>query len=145
MRIATYVAALSSFVLLIAVPRLHAQDDEGNSAHCSQQTLKGSYGKLYTGFVRDFPDPGQNPIVIQARDIFDGEGHVTETGSSMISGTTQFDVTASGTYTVNPDCSGSLELTGVAGQKFQIVKHGTEILGIITTDSFTISFRSEKQ
>jgi hypothetical protein len=126
-----------------------AQDEHGNGARCSLQTLKGSYGTLATGFVRDFPDPGQNPIVIQGRDTYDGAGHVTTTASSMLSGTTQFEVNgATGTYKVNPDCSGSTEYTNLPSQKFQIVKHGTEILGIVggpNADSFTISFHSEKQ
>lgn len=140
--IAAYVAVLCYFLLL--APCVQAQDDE-NGRRCSLQTLKGSYGTLFTGHVRDFPDPGQNPIVIEARDTYDGAGHLTETGASMLSGTTQFELTTTGTYTVNPDCSGSQELPGVASTKFQIVKHGTEILGILTTGSFTVSFHSEKQ
>lgn len=144
--IATYVAVLSSCLLLIAVPCLHAQNDQGEGTHCSLQTLKGSYGVLSSGFVRDFPDPGQNPVVLEALDTFDGAGHMTETAASMLSGTTQFEVNdAPGTYTVNPDCSGSLVLTGIASQKFQIVKHGAEIVGIVTTPSYTIAFRSQKQ
>ena len=140
--IAAYVAVLCYFLLL--APCVQAQDDE-NGRRCSLQTLKGSYGTLFTGHVRDFPDPGQNPIVIEARDTYDGAGHMTETGASMLSGTTQFELTTTGTYNVNPDCSGSQELPGVASTKFQIVKHGTEILGILTTGSFTVSFHSEKQ
>jgi hypothetical protein len=143
--IATCIAALSCCLLLVAVPSLQAQDDQENGRRCSLQTLKGSYGTLYTGFVRDFPDPGQNPIVIQARETYDGAGHVTETGSSMLSGTTQFEGSSTGTYKVNPDCSGSEEFPGIASTKFQIVKHGTEILGILTTGSYTVSFHSEKQ
>jgi hypothetical protein len=143
--IATYVAVLSCSLVLLAGPCVQAQDDQENGGRCSLQTLKGSYGTLYTGHVRDFPDPGQNPIVIQASETYDGAGHVTETGSSMLSGTTQFEGSSNGTYKVNPDCSGSEEFPGVASTKFQIVKHGTEILGILTTGSYTVSFHSEKQ
>ena len=143
--IATYVAVLSYSFLLLPGPWLQAQDDQEDGARCSLQTLKGSYGTLYTGHVRDFPDPGQNPIVIQASETYDGRGHVTEMGSSMLSGTTQFEGRSNGTYKVNPDCSGSEEFPGVASTKFQIVKHGSEILGILTTGSYTVSFHSEKQ
>lgn len=132
-------------LLLLPVPCIQAQENSEEAGRCSLKTLKGSYGALYTGFVRDFPDPGQNPIVIQARDTYDGAGHVTEIGSSMLSGTTQFEGNNNGTYKVNPDCSGSEEFPGVASTRFQIVKHGTEILGILTTGSYTISFHSEKQ
>jgi hypothetical protein len=140
--IATCVAVC---LLLLAVPYVLAQQDSEDGGRCSLKTLKGSYGTLYTGYVRDFPDPGQNPIVIKARETYDGVGHVIETGSSMLSGTTQFEGTNPGTYKVNPDCSGSEEFPGVASTKFQIVMHGTEILGILTTGSFTVSFHSEKQ
>jgi hypothetical protein len=140
--IATCVAVC---LLLLALPYTQAQENSEDGARCSLKTLKGSYGTLYTGHVRDFPDPGQNPIVIQASETYDGAGHVTETGSSMLSGTTQFEGSSNGTYKVNPDCSGSEEFPGVASTKFQIVKHGTEILGILTTGSYTVSFHSEKQ
>jgi hypothetical protein len=130
---------------LVAGPCVQAQDEQENARRCSLQTLKGSYGTLFTGHVRDFPDPGQNPIVIEARDTYDGAGHFTETGASMLSGTTSFQGRSTGTYKVNPNCSGSQELPGVASTKFQIVKHGTEILGILTTRSYTVSFHSEKQ
>jgi hypothetical protein len=140
--IATCVAVC---LLLLAIPCVQAQENSEDGGRCSLKTLKGSYGTLYTGRVRDFPDPGQNPIVIEARETYDGAGHVIETGSSMLSGTTQFEGTNPGTYKVNPDCSGSEEFPGVASTKFQIVKHGTEILGILTTGSFTVSFHSEKQ
>jgi hypothetical protein len=142
---ATCVAVLASSLLLLAVPCIQAQENSEDRGRCSLKTLKGSYGTLYTGYVRDFPDPGQNPIVIKARETYDGAGHVIETGSSMLSGTTQFEGTNPGTYKVNPDCSGSEEFPGVASTKFQIVMHGTEILGILTTGSYTISFHSEKQ
>ena len=74
----TCVVVLCSSFFLLSVPYLQAQDDQGNGRPCSLKTLKGSYGTLSTGFVRDFPDPGQNPIVIRSLDTFDGEGHMTE-------------------------------------------------------------------
>jgi len=113
------------------------------------KTLKGSYGTLFNGFVLDFPDPGQNPIVIEARDTYDGAGKMTEVGASMLSGTTQFAAHGAGTYEVNPDCSGALHLDLGGGccvdSKIQIVQRGNEILGILTTNTFTVSFYSQKQ
>jgi len=53
-------------------------------------------------------------MVIEARDTYDGAGHMIETGASMLSGTTQFEASATGTYNVKPDCSGSLQLNGLA-------------------------------
>ena len=73
--IATYVAVLSCSLLLLAGPCVQAQDNQQeDGGRCSLQTLKGSYGTLFTGHVLDFPDPGQNPIVIETRDTYDGAG-----------------------------------------------------------------------
>jgi len=68
----TCVAVLCSSFFLLSVPYVQAQDDPGNRGPCSLKTLKGSYGALFNGFVLDFPNPGQNPIVIEARDTYDG-------------------------------------------------------------------------
>jgi hypothetical protein len=64
--IAAYVTVFC-YSLLLAATCVQAQDDQENGRHCSLQTIKGSYGTLLTGHVRDFPDPGQNPIVIEVR------------------------------------------------------------------------------
>ena len=145
----TCAAVLCSSFFLLSVPYVQAQDDQGNGRPCSLKTLKGSYGSLYTGFVRDFPDPGQNPIVIRSLDTFDGEGHMTEVGNSMLSGTTQFEGGGTAAYEVNPDCSGAYHLNLGGGccidARFQIVQNGTEVLGILTTSSYTVSFHSQKQ
>ena len=143
---ATCAAVLSACLLLLSVPRIQAQDGDGDPTRCSLQTLKGSYGSLYTGYVLDFPNPGQNPIVIQGTDTYDGAGHISQSASSMLAGTLQFETKdATGTYTVNTDCSGSFQVKDLPSASFRIVKHGTEILGILTTQPFTISFHSEKQ
>jgi len=145
----TCVAVLCSSFFLLSVPYVQAQDDPGNRGPCSLKTLKGSYGTLFNGFVLDFPNPGQNPIVIEARDTYDGAGNMTEDGANMLSGTTQFEAHGTGTYEVNPDCSGALHVDLGGGycvdSKIQIVQRGNEILGILTTNTFTVSFYSQKQ
>jgi len=145
----TCVGVLCSSFFLLSVSYVQAQDDQGNDRPCSLKTLKGSYGTLFSGFVRDFPDPGQNPIVIEARDTYDGAGNMTEVGASMLSGTTRFEAHGTGSYEINPDCSGALHLDLGGGccvdSKIQIVQHGDEILGILTGDTFTVSFQSKKE
>ena len=81
----TCLAVLCCSFFLLSVPCGYAQNDQGNGPPCSLKTLKGSYGTLFNGHVRDFPDPGQNPIVIEERETYDGAGNMTTVSASMLS------------------------------------------------------------
>src|SRR5215472_4811566 len=80
----TCVVVLCCSFFFLSVPYMQAQDNQGNGP-CSVKTLKGSYGTLFNGHVRDFPDPGQNPIVIEERETYDGAGNMTTVSASMLS------------------------------------------------------------
>jgi hypothetical protein len=57
--------------------------------------------------------------------------------------------TGTATYTVNPDCTGTISGTGsdVAGEtlNFVIVGGGGEVLGISTTNTQTFTFDAKKE
>jgi hypothetical protein len=105
-------------VLFLASTCLQAEDRDRDRGHnCSDATLRGSYGFTISGTRPSGPPPAPiEQFVGLAISHFDGEGHVTQpTGSShgSISGDSQTD-TGTGTYSLNPDCSGTmtLNLTG---------------------------------
>jgi hypothetical protein len=54
-----------------------------------------------------------------------------------------------GTYTVDPDCTGTQQIvfpTGfIANQEIVIVDHAKEIRGIVKNAGFTVTFNSKKQ
>ena len=115
-----------------------AQDPESMSRNhggaCDNATLRGSYGRLGSGF-RVAP---ANPALIESfvatgRRTYDGHGTFTEITSShgTISPPNR-DTPATGTYKVNPDCTGTtiLLITGVPfpiETSFVIVDRGEQV------------------
>jgi len=116
--------------LMILTGGLTAQ--EGRT--CTDRTIKGSYGFTFIGARPASPAPGA-PIVegrgVGIR-IFDGQGNFTEVASVKgVNTPAVIDQPNSGTYKVNPDCTGTalLIVPGMpAGEfRFVVVKKGKEI------------------
>ena len=106
---------------------------------CSLSTLKGYYAMQGQGTVVQYPDmPTPFPMAEVARDYFDGAGnifgHFTANGDGVV-------VTGNlkGTYTVNPDCTGTIALPGV-DQFFVVVGNGG--LRLVQTDSWIVLTRT---
>lgn len=78
-----------------------------NAQSCSTATIKGVFARTDNGWVI-----GQNGAAMPLTGIsvmtFDGNGKWTSTGYGKLNGTPS-ESTSSGTYTVNPDCTGSYE------------------------------------
>jgi hypothetical protein len=92
------------FVLAIA-PRAQA----GENKECSNATLRGSFGYTATGTLLPaaVPAPFAGPFGEIGRQTFDGNGNTTATATINANGNI-INVTIQGTYTVNPDCTGSM-------------------------------------
>ena len=96
---------------LLVVPSLAMAQSNG----CSNATLTGSYAALYQGFISREPGPGQPgggylPVAAVIVVTFDGFGGILPAaGVGLNVGTEElfFDVTG-GSYSVNPDCTGTL-------------------------------------
>jgi hypothetical protein len=120
-------------------------------ATCGDYLLHGTYGFQVNGKI--IP-PGQTAFVKQqgvALQNFDGAGHFTAVDFIMTNGvpainpatavnSNGFRENESGTYTVNPDCTGSLtlnqdtKLNALTSQiqiKFVLVKGGKEIFEVV--------------
>jgi hypothetical protein len=103
-------------VLFLASTCLHAEDrDRGHT--CSDATVRGAYGFTISGTRPSGPPPAPiEQFVGLAITHFDGNGGLTQSAGSShgsVSGDSQTD-TGFGTYSLNPDCSGTmtLNLTG---------------------------------
>ena len=99
------------------------------AGECNNATVKGIYGYTITGTT-----PVGQVIGVGAR-RYDGEGGFTQVDTVIggITGTT-VDFPASGTYTINPDCTGTMRLTGsggVAELRLVVIKNGKEIRWIV--------------
>jgi hypothetical protein len=75
---------------------------------CANLPMAGEWGFTWTGMLII----GTNPVPAAAvgKSIFDEDGNFSGTLTSSIGGTVSTD-TMTGTYTQNPDCTGTLEVT----------------------------------
>ncbi len=73
-------------------------------AICTLATLKGNFGFEETGTRLDGTNPGPRAAV--GSFTADGLGHLTGSYTKSNNGTIS-DVTSTGTYSVNPNCTGS--------------------------------------
>ncbi len=99
------IAALTALALTVA-PTAKA-DDKG----CSNASLTGTFGVTITGFnVYNVPAGTPfPPFAGVSMQTFDGKGGITNVGMSNSNGTVGQGTNA-GTYTVNPDCTGTYTL-----------------------------------
>jgi hypothetical protein len=111
-------------------------DDGNNGNHserCDLRTLRGAYGYLISGGVNDSSDPTFHTHVFFAglgRVVFDGRGN--HSGTEIVNLASHFiDRVYTGTYTVNPDCTGILRRTEVPLSntivRFVIVDGGKQV------------------
>jgi len=127
----------------------------GGAAHaaglCSNATLRGSYGFSAHGAVLGLLDasntlhPFATPAILDDVAIvtFDGAGNFARTDFGNIGGIpkggqTTFNPNQNGTYTLNSDCTGSMQIvysTGVVlGLEMVAAEDGTLVKAIVATE-----------
>jgi hypothetical protein len=83
---------------------------QSSKGHCSNRTLSGEYGCSVQGVLLNVPGlPPEATFVGVVTYTFDGKGNVTGTEHVVVNGSPLnpgFGVN-SGTYSVNPDCTGT--------------------------------------
>lgn len=100
--IKTFVIAAFSVLALSVAPAAKA-DNKG----CSNASIKGTFAYTSTGFIVAAPIPALvGPSAEVGTQTFDGNGGVTFAFNSSQNGNIG-PGTATGTYTVNPDCTGT--------------------------------------
>lgn len=78
---------------------------------CTNATLRGSFGYSSTGTLLDtyVPEPFAGPFAEVGTQIFDGNGGTSATATLSSNGNI-VPITVTGTYSVNPDCTGTMTL-----------------------------------
>jgi hypothetical protein len=127
--------------------RLAAQEQSGKVKECSNATLRGSFGYTSTGTLLDsyVPPPFAGPFGEVGRQTFDGKGHTDATATTSSNGNIA-KVTIEGTYTVNPDCTGSMTLNvspfdSTVHADFVIGDDGAELRAIVSDSGGVIESR----
>ena len=99
------IAAVSALAMGIA-PAAKAASNKG----CSVASLNGTYADKDTGFIIPGANAAPLPFAGVNAITFDGNGNMTATGFSSVGGSGAPQV-ETGTYTVNPDCTGKYSVT----------------------------------
>ena len=91
---------------------------------CSNQTLKGTYANSLHGLI--YPPDGSAPLVLAGvvKSTYDGRGNFTQVDAVGVNGhLTPGWRPGSGTYSVNPDCTGTstIVIPGMADVHLQFV------------------------
>ena len=103
---------------------------------CSVATLEGSFVRKDTGFVTA-PPAIAGPLAGVSLVTFDGYGKFTSAGFSSLNGNVS-ESTGTGTYTVNPDCTGtytSVSSTGREGTAFFVIADNGNEMHILPTNT----------
>jgi len=108
-------------------------DDKG----CSNASLQGTYGYTSIGTITAPPDIA-GPVAEVGTQTFDGRGNTTATATLSSNGTL-FPLTITGTYTVNPDCTGTFTLQvapfGITVDVLFVIDDGWNEFRAIETDA----------
>jgi hypothetical protein len=122
------ILSATAVALLLLSGAVQAGDHDGHGGLCSNATLKGAFEFIGHGVILGLKtaDGVLHPYATQpilddvALVTFDGAGTFQRTDFGMIGGLpkggkTTFNPKQEGTYTVNPDCTGTMKIVYTAG------------------------------
>ena len=123
---------------LTASTSAQGRSDDPKHGHghvCDDSMLKGTYGTQVVG-ERPAGEGKREQFVALALGTFDGQGMFTQVDNSHGFSGTGVDRPGSGTYTVNPDCTGTLTLWTEGSPfpietRFVVFDKGTETRGLV--------------
>jgi hypothetical protein len=129
--------------LLASGASARAESDDGP---CSNRTIMGNYGFAIEGQILAIPGAPALPAALPLRAVavttFDGKGNLTQVDHYVVNGAPPAEAwqSSKGTYTVNPNCSGTLTLV-VPGNPlspfnlyFVVVRQGKEIRTVVNAN-----------
>ena len=128
------IAAVTALALSVA-PTAKA-DDKG----CSNLSISGStFAVTTTGYGVHAPDPVGPAFAQVSMQTFDGVGVTTNVGMSNANGTVG-QTNQTGTFTVNPDCTGTFTLTTAKGLStyFFVISDNWNEIRAICVDPFAV-------
>ena len=138
----TMTTAVATLALVIA-PAARAADKG-----CTNATLMGTFAYTVSGFLTA-PPAQAGPFASVGTQTFDGNGGTTATAWVSQNGNI-LQVTIKGTYTVNPDCTGTFTVqispAGITGHVFFVIDNNeTEFQAIQTDPGVVVSGIARRQ
>jgi hypothetical protein len=126
-----------------AVARDRAAEDRAHAPECSLRTLRGAYGLVGSG-VRGLGPGASESFTTVSMVTYDGQGSFEAIGTShgAVTGVRE-GAAVTGTYFVNPDCTGG-QVTYLPGlpaleDRFVIVENGREVRTVVIAPATTIA------
>jgi hypothetical protein len=122
-----------SSVSTAILPRVYAQEQG-----CGAQTLHGTYIYSADGFVAHVPVQGPfTPIAEAGVYTFDGAGQFSTTNTISVGGQI-IPRNATGTYSVNADCTGSVNIKNGATFDFGLTRSAKDMRFVVTTPTVAV-------
>ena len=113
---------------------------------CSLRTLKGTYAYHCSGVHLGNEQPVY--VAFAGQEHYNGDGTMTGVYSFSDNGTISHNIAYTGTYTVNPDCTGTLttkDVNGVVVHADLFFGHDGEEIHFVLTDDFVVDAAFERR
>jgi hypothetical protein len=136
------------------VSSVQAKDKDDNQGgcpgNCSLHTLNGCYGSTITGTLLPNPGPFAGPVAGVVLTNYDGRGGFTQIDTVTIGGVlVAAGRNSTGTYTVNPDCTGTATINFPDQPPLQLTfvldDGGREIRAVVTNPALATTSIGRKQ
>jgi hypothetical protein len=132
----------------LLAPNAFATSEQDSDGACSIRTLRGDYGFSADGALLGIPGlPPEAPFRSVGVAHFDGKGKLTWVEHTVVNGMPLNVgwVAASGTYTVNPNCTGTAVVNSPNSMpplnlNFAVVKQGKEIHTVLDSNAIASVF-----
>jgi hypothetical protein len=136
----TYIIIACGLLVLGTTAMAQSNNEPGTGGHCSNRTLFGDYGTLIEGTIL-----GPNlPLRGLSMAHFDGNGNITQVDRTVVNGIppAQEWSPGTGTYTVNPDCTGSAVINTPSNPvpvnlHLVVVNNGKQINQVVDANAVT--------
>jgi hypothetical protein len=128
------------WLILLTLGVLGSACAQSDSPACNNKLIAGNYGFTVNGTKFMGPEPTGLQVGVAMAE-FDGKGSFTQVDTVTINGEVVADFShapANGTYTVNPDCTGTFTINFTDGRppvetNFVVVQDGEEIDTVVTS------------
>lgn len=145
-----YSALVASAVLSVSAQGAEPDYRFPGRFACTNETLKGTYGFTLTGLRPTGPGAPQVAVVGTALTTFHGDGMLDQFDNINVNSPAvpfQANRPGSGTYNLEPDCSGTMTLTAggmTLNLSIVVVDHGREVRTAVITPNVIVTSNGRK-